>query len=235
MNTSLSKWQIMCRVLEKCEQSQYFLESLGKLLGGYSFDSSKEKDQWQAIAVLCWHAADNKYLGELITTLISYSDEEMKFFLEKEKHLVDLDVPPSLFLDRGLSVLLHAEQGKRELDIKTISLFNVLKEKEESISFREVIRRLDQTEKIPCNENVLGFLLRNPHVVPKDWFELEEIVFPGTRYKDGDEVPDEWIPALFFRMKNKTMKLDLKVIPKTNWTESFFSKNSAIAVFDFLF
>jgi len=97
-----------------------------------------------------------------------------------KKHIIDCDTRP--FVPKGWKVESHLKGGQWEWDAKKISLHLLYGEQQRGVIDGERLRKM--CENIPVfNANVLGYILKNPSLISRDWRD-KSVLFLGTTYRD---------------------------------------------------
>ncbi len=117
--------------------------------------------------------------------------------LKQVKHVIDCDADP--FCPDGFKVEKHRKGGQLEWGVSKIQFYLLKGQRDGSWVYdNELLKEL--TDKPLLNANVLDYLLKNPHLIPKEW-ESKYVFFRGTIYRDsGDDLVvrclhwhgDEW-------------------------------------------
>ena len=96
------------------------------------------------------------------------------------EHCIDCDAAP--FLPDGWKVEEHQKGGIIKFDASKVDLYLSKKQKNGTIEGNKL--REELKGKKVLNANVLDYLLKNPHLIPKRWKD-KSIFFWGTIYRNS--------------------------------------------------
>ena len=96
------------------------------------------------------------------------------------EHLIDLDANPFIPYD-GCKVEEHQKGGQFRWDASKVALY--LSKKQRGSSYIDGNKLRDELKGKPVyNANLLGYLLKKPHLIPEEW-KGKFVFFWGTIYR----------------------------------------------------
>lgn len=96
------------------------------------------------------------------------------------EHVIDLDAMP--FLPSVLTIFEHKKGGRLIWDATKVELYLSKEQREGKIIEGNRLRE-ELKGKTALNANVLDYLLKNPHLIPKEW-KGKAVFFWGSIYRD---------------------------------------------------